>query len=1075
MNLSEHADRHLTEGPEFNVDEWMHIAMTGLDGDGVSEARVYVNGVEIEGSPQEFPEMDDGSEWNTYLGVGESGTAHRLTGTLDDVRVYEGALTAEEVQGLLTPDDSNPGINLNQDQALNAGMLPGLSTAQELRFSIRNTVKPDDERGPETLTISSITVTGGDTDHFTLVSAPTSLEPGAAEDIVLSFDNKGKFGLFTLTMNAKSNDGDAEDQDVNFTVRATVVNPVGPIAHLPLDETAGDVATDTTGSGRNGTYVGATLGQTGLTASSGTAVAFSGGSHAIVPGSAFSALNSFSVSLWANASSNGNLEASDLRTMVGKGPESPAFGLLEGDGNLLWFREQGIAFATDSAPITPGIVNHIVMRFDNGTGTLFVNGEALASDSLDPADDSGPFYIGAFNGALGFEGIIDDVQIYDLAITDEQVRFLMNNPGQVLTPTGPTDTDLDGLSDDDESTIHMTDPLVADSDGDGLKDGEEIASGTDPLKVDTDGDGNSDAAELLFGADPLDAEDRLGTFLVRTVQAGADVLFDSMDGFKAALDDPSLIGDEHVGNFTFINFRDNAQAHFANDELPFALWDTFEDRNDFGIFASGKINIREAGVRTFGMNSDDGNQLFIDGELVAEDPGTHGSQDIFGSIELTEGEHDVEMFFYERGGGAQVELFVNTQLGAVETFEEGTFVLLPAFGDAKADLDDDGLNDFFENGFFGNLDATPEEDPDEDGLNNLAEMNGGTSPVNADSDGDGRTDGEEVNGAVTSDPREADTDRDGLTDGAEIAAATDPNNRDTDGDGFGDGFEVTKGTDPLNKDTGILQPTTEVAAITGAAGGDFSGDFLYAINVGGPAVTIGDANFLSDTEDIPGVTWEAQNHIPEWDAKSDFGADQMDENLALLLWSIRWSARDDEPTGVTYTLTGLDGSKNYRLQLLFAEKCCDRGFDITVNGDVILDDFSPDAAQADAGGRTGAGAIVTYTFPGSGDSLVINFDGVDADFPDGNAIFSGITLEDIGTDGGAPEPVRPIITNVVSGPDSFGLSFTGDTGKTYDIEYSADLKAWSVIMSGLSGDINFEDADGARQGLAAGYYRAVEN
>ncbi|MGY8689733.1 MAG: LamG-like jellyroll fold domain-containing protein, partial [Verrucomicrobiales bacterium] len=30
INLSEHADRHLTEGPEFNVDEWMHIAMTGL-------------------------------------------------------------------------------------------------------------------------------------------------------------------------------------------------------------------------------------------------------------------------------------------------------------------------------------------------------------------------------------------------------------------------------------------------------------------------------------------------------------------------------------------------------------------------------------------------------------------------------------------------------------------------------------------------------------------------------------------------------------------------------------------------------------------------------------------------------------------------------------------------------------------------------------------------------------------------------------------------------------------------------------------------------------------------------------
>ena len=82
--------------------------MTGLDVNGESEARVYVNGVEVGDSPQIFPEMDDGSEWNTYLGTGEAGNAHLLTGALDDVRVYQGALTAEEIQGLLTPPNAAP-------------------------------------------------------------------------------------------------------------------------------------------------------------------------------------------------------------------------------------------------------------------------------------------------------------------------------------------------------------------------------------------------------------------------------------------------------------------------------------------------------------------------------------------------------------------------------------------------------------------------------------------------------------------------------------------------------------------------------------------------------------------------------------------------------------------------------------------------------------------------------------------------------------------------------------------------------------------------------------------------------
>jgi hypothetical protein len=70
------------------------------------------------------------------------------------------------------------------------------------------------------------------------------------------------------------------------------------------------------------------------------------------------------------------------------------------------------------------------------------------------------------------------------------------------------DTDDDGLSDGDEVNVHGTDPLDPDTDDDGLSDGDEVnVHGTDPLDPDTDDDGLSDGDEVnVHGTDPLDPD-----------------------------------------------------------------------------------------------------------------------------------------------------------------------------------------------------------------------------------------------------------------------------------------------------------------------------------------------------------------------------------------------------------------------------------------------------------------------------------------------------------------------------------------------------------------------------------------
>ena len=115
----------------------------------------------------------------------------------------------------------------------------------------------------------------------------------------------------------------------------------------------------------------------------------------------------------------------------------------------------------------------------------------------------------------------------DPSLTPAELRTLMKTHGPLVTNPdnglafrrtdvaaalaeliGPVDTDGDGLTDDDETNLHGTDPDDADSDDDGLSDGAEVnLHGTDPNDADSDADGLSDGDEVnVHGTDPLDPD-----------------------------------------------------------------------------------------------------------------------------------------------------------------------------------------------------------------------------------------------------------------------------------------------------------------------------------------------------------------------------------------------------------------------------------------------------------------------------------------------------------------------------------------------------------------------------------------
>ncbi len=114
-----------------------------------------------------------------------------------------------------------------------------------------------------------------------------------------------------------------------------------------------------------------------------------------------------------------------------------------------------------------------------------------------------------------------------------------------------------------------------------------------------------------------------------------------------------------------------------------------------------------------------------------------------------------------------------------------------------------------------------EDDFDNDGLTNMAEVEEGFNVSNPDMDADGLPDGAEEN-QYGSNPQRADSDGDGIRDGIEIQQGTNASATDTDGDGLSDRFETTGllRTDPTDSAT-VLWLAVATLVIIGVLAGVF--------------------------------------------------------------------------------------------------------------------------------------------------------------------------------------------------------------------------------------------------------------
>lgn len=70
------------------------------------------------------------------------------------------------------------------------------------------------------------------------------------------------------------------------------------------------------------------------------------------------------------------------------------------------------------------------------------------------------------------------------------------------------------------------------------------------------------------------------------------------------------------------------------------------------------LNIDNSDSYTFSTRSDDGSKLYIDGNLVVDNDGDHGVREKNGSIELEDGNHLIEVLWFNGGGDGWLDVYI---------------------------------------------------------------------------------------------------------------------------------------------------------------------------------------------------------------------------------------------------------------------------------------------------------------------------------------------------------------------------------------------------------------------------------
>jgi hypothetical protein len=421
---------------------WTHVTVTMSE----DSAKLFINGTEAAvNTAMTHRPADLGVTSSNFIGKSPGPADPALDGTLDDFRIYQGALSPADV--VLLAASLSPPANL-------------AVTATHTRVDLTwNAVA-----GASSYTVRRATASDG---PFTIVG--TSSGASFTDTTVLN----GKTYYYNVTAGNGLAEGSAS------TTQAAL--PGSLRTHLRFDETSGTAAADSSLRGWNGTLINSPTWVGGANARIGGAVNLNGtNQHVTLPAGIVSTLNDFTIVFWIRLSSI-NTWARVFDFNNGTTASSMYF-VPQTSGGVTRFGLNGQNLETSTGnQFTTNTWTHVAVTLSGNTATMYLNGNAVATRTTMTNRPSGlgitpNNFIGrSASGADPYlNGRLDEFRIYEVPLSASEIAS-------------------------DVLAIH---PRSYAEWEEGAFTPEDVAAGLGGPAGDPDGDRLTNLAEYALGGDP---------------------------------------------------------------------------------------------------------------------------------------------------------------------------------------------------------------------------------------------------------------------------------------------------------------------------------------------------------------------------------------------------------------------------------------------------------------------------------------------------------------------------------------------------------------------------------------------
>jgi hypothetical protein len=396
-------------GRSLPAASWTHVAVTA----GAGTMRLYLNGQQV--ATRSIAGSLTPSTGPLRIGGNAVWTGEFFDGRIDDLRVYDRALTAAQVQS-------------DRDTPVGGTAPPGDTTPPSVAVTAP----------PAGATVSgTVAVQASAADNVGVQSVQFKLDGqnlGAADTSApysVNWDTRTALnGSHSLTAVARDAAGNSTTSTAAGVTVANAGARPGLVAAYGFEAGAGTSAADASGNGNTGAISGAAWTAAGR---NGKGLSFDGVDDLVTI--ADSASLDLTTGMTLEAWLKPDAPVSAWQTALIK--EAPGFFsyalYATGSGPTPngWWGGTSV-YGPDSSPLAPGVWTHVAVTSDGAAMRLYLNGALAGSAGVTGplAPSAGALRIGGNTVWQDeyFDGTIDDVRVYDRALTASEVGADRNLP-----------------------------------------------------------------------------------------------------------------------------------------------------------------------------------------------------------------------------------------------------------------------------------------------------------------------------------------------------------------------------------------------------------------------------------------------------------------------------------------------------------------------------------------------------------------------------------------------------------------------------------------------------------------------